>query len=209
MTKRAVEGLVRGLRDESDVRLGQVAAETRRPSFEVSAGTAAGELLEEVLDQVLLGQLLDQLHLLDADRDLARDRASELDSGAALGDEQPDELTVRDERDRESPAPPSPYKLGTELGESERPARASWLGIACATLELLAPRVEEIDVAGTGSEERASVRDDDVEQLVERVRARDLLGELAESLELGDAQLRLLVQASVVDRRRDERRRGD
>ena len=139
------------------MRLVEVAAEPRGAPLEVAARAAAGELLEEVLDEVLLRELLDHLHLLDPDRDLARDRAAELDARAALGDEQTDELAVRDERDGQSRAATAACELGAELGEPERLPRAPGLGIARDPVELLACRVEEVDVAGAGAEQRSCV----------------------------------------------------
>ena len=118
--ERALERLQRRLRDEHDVRLLEIAPEPGRPAFEISSRAAAAELLEEVLDQVLLGELLDHLHLLDPDRDLARNRATELDPRASLADEEPDELAVRDERHGEARAPPAARELRPELCEAER-----------------------------------------------------------------------------------------
>ncbi len=80
----------------------------------------AGELLEEVLDEVLLGELLDHLNLLDPDGNLARNRATELDTRASLGDEQADELAGSDERHREARAATASGELWAELGEPER-----------------------------------------------------------------------------------------
>ena len=64
-------------------------------------------------------------------------------------------------------------------------------------------------MAGAGGEQRARVGDDGLQELVERLRARDRLRELGQLLELGDAQPRLLVEARVLDRARDERGRRD
>ena len=139
------------------MRLVEVAPEPRGASLEVAARAPAGELLEEVLDEVLLGELLDHLDLLDPDGDLARDRATELDARAALGDEQTDELAVRDERDCEARAAAAARELGAELGEPERLTGVPGLGIARDPVELLACRVEQVDVAGPSAEERASV----------------------------------------------------
>ncbi len=159
-SERARERVAPGLRDEDDVRLVEVAAEPRRAPFEVASRATAGELLEEVLDEVLLRELLDDLHLLDPHRDLARDRAAELDARAALGDEQADQLAVRDERDGESRAPASARELRAELGEPERLTCRSRLGVARDPVELLARRIEQIDVAGARGEQRARVRGD-------------------------------------------------
>ena len=92
--ERAFERVVRRFGDENGVRLGQVAAEASGAPLEVAPRPAARELLEEVLDQVLLRELLDDLHLLETDGDLARDGAAELDANASFGDEQPDQLVV-------------------------------------------------------------------------------------------------------------------
>ena len=191
------------------MRLVEVAAEPRGPAFEIAARPPARELLEEVLDQVLLGELLDHLDLLDPDRGLARDRAAELDPRAALGDEQPEQLAVRDERHREARAPAAARELRAELGEAERLARGPRLGIARPALELLARRVEQVDVAARAREQRSRARDHGLQQLLERVRARDRLGELGQLLELGDPPARLLVQPRVLDRAGDERRGRD
>ena len=121
------------------MRLLEVAAEARRATFEVAARPASGELLEEVLDQVLLGELLDDLNLLDADGDLAGDGAAELDASAALRHEQADELPACDKRDREPRASTAASELGAELGEAERLARSSRLGIARVEIQLFAP----------------------------------------------------------------------
>ena len=129
---------------------------------------------------------------------------------ASLGDEQADQLAVRDERDGEARAPTSPCELGAELGEPERLTRAPGLGVARDPVELLARGVEQVDVARARAR-AAGARPGrpSASELVERVRARDRLRELRELLELGDAQARLLVQARVLDRARDERRRRD
>ena len=97
----------------------------------------AGELLEEVLDEVLLGELLDHLNLLDPDRNLARHRATQLDTRASLGDEQTDELAGGDERNREARATTAAGELGAELGEPERLTGVPGLGIARDAVELL------------------------------------------------------------------------
>ena len=170
---------------------------------------AAGELLEEVLDQVLLRELLDDLHLLETDRDLARDGAAELDAHAPFGHEQPDQLVVRHERNRDPRASPAARELGPELREAERVPRVSRLGIAGDALELLAARIEQVDVAGARGQERSRAGDDGLQELLERARSRDRLRELGELLELGDPDPRLLVQARVLDRARDERGRCD
>ena len=111
--------------------------EPRSASFEVAARTAAGQLLEEVLDQILLGELLDDLHLLDSDSNLARDRAAELDTGAAFRDEQSDELARRVKRDRKPCAPAAARKLGPELREPQRRTRVSGLRVARGPVALL------------------------------------------------------------------------
>src|SRR5262245_46451408 len=90
--QRALEPVVRGLRDDDQVRKLEIAAEPRGAALEIAALPPAGELLEEVLDQVLLRELLDDLDLLQPDGDLPRDRARELDARAALRDEQADQL---------------------------------------------------------------------------------------------------------------------
>ncbi len=190
------------------MRLVEVAAETGSAPFEISARAPAGELLEEVLDQVLLRELLDDLDLLDRDRDLARDAAPELHAAAGLRDEQPDQLSVRDEWDGEARAPAAAGELRAELRQAERLPRGPLLGVAGDALELLAARVEEIHVAGARAEQRAGALDHRLDELLEPVGARDLLCELGELLELGHAQARLLVQPRVLDRARDERRRG-
>ena len=70
-------------------------------------------------------------------------------------------------------------------------------------------RVEQVDVACAGGEQRPGVRDHALQQLLEPVGPRDRLGELGQLLELGDPQARLLVEARVLDRARDERRGRD
>ena len=204
-SKSPLESVVGRLGDQHDVREVEVAAESRGPPLQISTRPSARELLEEVLDQVLLRELLDDLDLLDPHRDLARDRATELDARASLGDEQPDELAVRDERHREPAAAASASKLGAELGEAERRARGAGLGVACEALELLARRLEEIDVAGARGEQRTCALDDGLQQLVERTGARDRLGELGELLELCNPDSRLLVERRVLDRTGYER----
>src|SRR5262249_21567411 len=124
------------LRDENDVRLVEIAPEPRCAALEIAAQTAACELLEEVLDEVLLRELLDDLHLLDPHRDLARDRSTQLDPCAPLRDQQADELAGRDERDRESAAPAPAGQLGTELREPESLTSAAGLGVARLQVEL-------------------------------------------------------------------------
>ena len=134
------------------MRLVEVAPEPRGASFEVTARVPAGELLEEVLDEVLLGELLDHLNLLDPDGNLARHRATQLDTRASLGDEQTDELVRRDERNREARAPTAAGELGAELGEPERLTGVSGLGIARDAVELLPRGVEQVDVARPSAE---------------------------------------------------------
>ena len=95
---------------------------------------------------------------------------------------------------------------------SARPSvspRVPRLGIARDALELLAARIEEVDVARARGQERSGAGDDGLQELLERVRARDRLGQLGQLLELGDPEPRLLVQSRVLDRAGDERRRGD
>ena len=191
------------------MRLVEIAAEPRRAAFEIATRAPSRELLEEVLDEVLLRELLDDLNLLDADGDLARDCPAELDPGAALGNEKADELAARDERDGEAGAATAARELRSELREAERRPRAARLGIARLEVEFLAGRVEQIDVAGTRGEEWTSVRDDGLQELVEPLRPCDLLRELGQLLELDDPQARLLVQARVLDCARHERRRRD
>ena len=142
---------------------------------------------------------------LIADGDLARDRAAELDARAAVGDEEADQLAVRDERDGEPRAPAAARELGPELGEAERLPRACPAPGARPRSSSSRRRVEEVDVARPRGEQRMRVGDDGLEELVERVGARDRLGELGQLLELGDAEASLLVQARVLDR---ARRRG-
>ena len=81
------------------------------------------------------------------------------------------------------------------------------LRLARAALELLAPGIEEVDVARTGGEQRAGTLDDRGEQIVECVRAGDRLRQLGQLLELRHPEPRLLVEARVLDRAGDERRR--
>ncbi len=206
--KGALERVVGRLGNEDDVRLVEVAAEPCRPPFQVATWTPTRQLLEEVLDQVLLGELLDDLHLLDPDGDLARDRTAELDAGAALGNEQPDELAVRDEGHRKPAAPTAARELRPQLGEPERLARSPRFRVARPALELLARRLEQVDVAGTGGEQWSRAFDDGLQELFERVRAGDRLGELGELLELRDSQPRVLVKSCVLDRACDERGGG-
>ena len=169
--KSALEHVVRWLGDEHHVRKVEVAAESRGTSLQVSTRPPARELLEEVLDQVLLRELVDDLDLLDPHRNLTRDRATELDARASLGDEQPDELAVRDERHCKPAAAASASQLWPELREAERGARGAGLGVACEALELLARRLEEIDVAGARGEQGTCALDHGLQQLVERTGA--------------------------------------
>ncbi len=113
-----------------------------------------------------------------------------------------------DERDGEAAASASPRELGAELGEAERLPRAAGLRVARPQVELLARSVEEVHVAGARAEQRARVRRDRLQELVERLRSRDRLRELGELLELRDPEPGLLVLARVLDRARDERGRG-
>ena len=145
---------------------------------------------------------------LIADRHLARDRAAELDARAPLRDEEPDQLAGRDERDGEavlrpprassgpSSARPSVWRALPGSGSLAFRSSSSRAGSSRYTWQARAP-----------SSGRAS-GGDRLQELVERVRTRDRLRELGELLELGDAEPRLLVEARVLDRARDERRRG-
>src|SRR3990170_8687247 len=205
--EHADERVTGRLGDENDVRLVEIAAEARRPTLEVAARASARELLEEVLDQVLLRELLDHLDLLDADRDLAGDGTGELDANAAVCHEQPDELAVHHERNREASASASSRELGAELGEAERLSCIPGLGGARLPIELLARGIEKGDVARTGCEKRARGGDDRLQQVVERLSARNRLRELRQLLELGHSESGLLVETRVLDRARDERRR--
>ena len=145
---------------------------------------------------------------LIADRDLARDRAAELDAGAALGDEQPEQLAVRDERHGE------PRSCGRRARAPGRARRARASARAFPARDRSRPRssssrrrVEQVDVAGTRAEQRPRVRERPSARSSSSASApRDRLGELGELLELGDAQPRLLVEARVLDRAGDERR---
>ena len=91
---------------------------------------------------------------------------------------------------------------------SARPmeARASALGRrGRAPQQLLARRVEQVHVAGGRPEELRGALGDHRQELLERLRARDRLGELRQLLELPDARAHLLVEARVLDRAGDER----
>ena len=148
------ERLAPRLGDEDDVRLLEVAPEPRGASFEVTARVPAGKLLEEVLDEVLLRELLDYLNLLDPDGDLTRDRSSQLDARASLGNQETDELSRGYKWNGESRAPATAGELGSELGEPERLAGVPGLGIARDSVELLTRGVEEVDVARASAEQR-------------------------------------------------------
>ena len=202
--ERALERLVGGLGDEHEMRLREVAAQASRAPLEVTARPTTCELLEEVLDQVLLRQLLDHLNLLEPDGHLARDGPAELDAGASLGDEEADQLAVRNQRHGDSRAAAAAGELRAELRETERLPGVPRLGIAGDALELLARRIEEVHMTGLRRQQRPRSFDDGLQQLLEGVRARDRFRKLRQLLELGDAELRLLVEPRVLDRARNE-----
>ena len=145
--ERSRESLAPRLRDENHVRLVEIAPEPGSTAFEVATRVSARELLEEVLDEVLLGELLDDLDFLDADGDLARDSPAELDPGAALRDEQPDELAVRNEGNGQAGTAAAARELRAELRQAKGRTSTAGLRVARLQVELLTRRVEQVDVA--------------------------------------------------------------
>jgi hypothetical protein len=146
--------------------------------------------------------------LLDADRDLAGDCPAELHPVAAITHEQADELPVRHERHGDSRAAAPARELRPQLGEPEGRPGVAGVGRTRPPLELFASGVEEVDVTCARREQRLRALDHGGDELVERVRAGDRLGELRELLQLRHAQARLLVEPRVLDRAPDEARRA-
>jgi hypothetical protein len=125
----------------------EVAAEAGGAALEPRDRLPARQLLEEVLDQVLLREPLDQLDLLDRHRGLVGDGAGEVDLRRPRRREQAEQLVVGDERDRDGGRAAAARHLGAELGEPDlctggRPPRGG-----CPEVELLASRVEQVEVA--------------------------------------------------------------
>ena len=74
--QRTGECVAPRLRHEDDMGLVEITPEPRGASLEVTTRVPARKFLEEVLDEVLLGELFDQLNLLDPHCSLARHRAA-------------------------------------------------------------------------------------------------------------------------------------
>ena len=193
---------------EDDVPLVEVAAQPGGAALESRERLAAGELLEEVLDQVLLGQALDQLDLLERDRGLVGDGASEVDLATCpSAARSPSSSSFATSGTATEAGAAAAGELGPELGEADRrrgrrrrPARRR---ARCSTSRA---GVEQVDVARLGAREasaRARRRPE------ARCRAsplgRGVSPELGEVLELVDAPAHLLVEARVLDRPGDER----
>ena len=187
----------------------EVATQAGGPAFDGAALVACREILEEVLDQVLLGQALDQVDLLDPDGSLARDGAREIDRRAPLADEQAEQLVPRDERHGDPGGAVAASELRPELGEPERAAGLSAGRRRGLESELLAARLEEVQVAGGRLQQHERTAGDVRQQLVERRGARNRLGELGDRLELEHPCARLVVEARVLDRPGDERSTRD
>ena len=188
----------------------EVAAEPGRETFELGPRPPRREALEEVADEVPLGEPLDQPHLLDPDRDLARHRPSQLDAAGPVGDDEADQLVVGDERRGDAAAPGAGRELGAELGERDRPARVGARRAREPQAELVGARLDQVDVARLGVEQPSRRRRRRPGSSSSSVSTpRDRLGELGERLELADTTAHLAVETGVLDRARDERRGGD
>src|SRR5437868_2623044 len=102
------------------------------------------QLLEEVLDQVLLGQVRDQLDLLQRDTGQVRDCARKLDGGAAVRGERAEQLFARDEWERDPARPLAPRELRPELGQLQRVACLGPAGGLRPEAELLAAASDQV-----------------------------------------------------------------
>ena len=207
--ERLLEAVVHTKGSDDDVRLVEVAAESRRPPLERGALPPAGEVFEKVLDQVLLRQPLQHLDLLDGDGRLVRDRARQVDLAGAGGDERAEQLAAGDERDGHPRSARAPAELGAELRQPDRCGRRGVRRRRPAEPETLVGRVEQIEVNVVGAEQVAAPPHHLGAENVERVGDRDGFRELGEMLELADALSRLVEEPRVLDRARDERRARD
>ena len=190
-----------------------------------------GERVEEILDEVALGQSLDQLQPLEAERGLRRDRVGEIARVLArapiLGqprDEEAHHLVAGDERRDErgahrggsperagehrgerAPAGLRALQLAAQLGQRDDVGPVRRAGRGGAHAQPVAARLEQVDAQRLGAEQAERLLDRHREQLVDRLGARDVPAELRELLELAQRAARALVQARVLDRVGHER----
>ena len=215
-----------GQRPRDHDRAGRVDSETTRLRGDGRRAAPAGQRVEEVLDEVALGQSLDELQPLEAERRLRRDRVGEVARVLARapvlgqpGDEEAHHLVAGDERRDErgahrggsperagehggqrAPAGLRALQLAAQLGQRDDVGPVRRAGRGGAHAQPVAARLEQVDAQRLGTEQAERLLDRHREQLVDRLGARDVPAELRELLELAQRAPRALVQARVLDR---------
>ena len=151
---RRLERVVGGSRRQHEMALVEIAAEPRGPPLDVAERGAAGELLEEVLDQVLLREALDQLDLLDRDSRLVRHGPRQVDlrravrRAAGRGARRSRRAASATDAWRPLRAISGPSPASVSVARASAPG-----GAEARSCELLAARVEEVEMAGGRAEE--------------------------------------------------------
>ncbi len=195
-------------------------------------GAAPGrERVEEILDQVALGQPLDQLQALEAERGLRRDRVREVARVLARApvlreprDQEAHHLVARDQRrdERGAHRGGAPERAGehrgeraavglralqlaAQLGQGDDVGTVGRTGRGCAHAQPVAARLEQVDPQRLGPEQAERLLDGDCEQVVDRLGARDVPSELRQLLELAQRAAGALVEPRVLDRVGHER----
>ena len=90
---------------EDEVRLGEIASEPDGPALDVPARAATRELVQKVLGEIPLREALDEPDLADPHRELTRERSREPLARRPNRHHQPDELTLCNQRHRQTAAP--------------------------------------------------------------------------------------------------------
>ena len=190
------------------MRLPELEAESRRESLELGPASPRRESFEEAADEVPLREPFDQAHLANAYSDLAGDRPRKLDPARGVGDDEADELVVGDERHGDPASTGAGRDLRPELRQRDRRPRRGAFGARDAQPQLVGSRLDQVDVARLGMQQAARAVGHRREQLLERLRASDRLGELGQRLELAHPTAELAVQPGILDRPGDEGRSG-
>ncbi len=182
--------LADGLGDDQHVRALEIAAGhpgARRRDL----AAARGERLEEVAHEVLRGQALDQLGLLERERELPGDRVEQelgLRPGRRRDAEHADRLRARPQLDRRH-APERGGRAGRVGGDQLEPAAAGLV---------------QVQLAALASEHLAQPAAGDAVEVLAPAHRRDLAADPRERGQRVHAPACLLVEPRVLDRARDQ-----
>src|SRR5439155_11835686 len=138
----------------------QIDGQPIRSGAEISGHGAARELLKEVLDQVLLREPLDHLDLLHCDRNLVRDRSSELELRRSFRHERTQQLAAGHERYGDACATAAAPELAAESAQTELFGRLRSLRRRPAQEEALTVLLRQVEVDGRSAEEVERAADD-------------------------------------------------